>query len=218
MNIAIIGTGNMGEPLAALLAAAGNQITIGSRKADEAKEVAAKLGGNAQGASIEQALERGEVVILAIPYGAILELAAREATKKALRGKVVVDISNPLAADYMSLTVGHTTSAAEEIARELPGARVVKAFNTIFADVLRAKAQGQGLDVTAFCAGDDAQAKAQVLELVSQTGFSAVDAGALKNARYLEPLCELEIQLAYAQKLGTRIGFKLAGAAAKAKA
>ena len=208
----------MGQPLAALLVAAGNQVTIASRSVNEAKGAAAKLGSNAQGASIEEALERGEVVILAIPYGAILELAAQEATKKALKGKVVMDISNPLADDLMSLTVGHTTSAAEEISRRLPGARVVKAFNTIFADVLRAKAQGQGLDVTVLCAGDDAPAKAQVLELVSQTGFSGVDAGALRNARYLEPLCGLEIQLAFAQKLGTRIGFKLVGAAAQAKA
>lgn len=218
MNIAIVGTGNMGQPLGALLAAARHQIIFGHRDANKAQEVAAKVGAGAQGASVEQALERGEAVILAVPYAATLELISEGAIQKALRGKLLVDISNPLAPDYMSLTVGYTTSAAEEIARRLPGTRVVKAFNTIFADVLRAKAQGQGMDITVFCAGDDAQAKAQVLRLVSDVGFSGVDAGALKNARYLEPLTALEIQLAYAQKLGTRLGFKLVGEASAARA
>jgi 8-hydroxy-5-deazaflavin:NADPH oxidoreductase len=219
MNIAIIGTGNMGPGLGTLLAAAKHRITFGARQPNAAREAAAKLGGAAQGGSIREALEQGEVVILAVPYQAVLELASQPAVQKALTGKVVVDISNPLSADYMSLTIGHCTSAGEEIARRLSGSRVVKAFNTIFADVLEAKAQGHAVDVTVFCAGDDENAKSQVLKLVSDAGFSGVDAGPLTNARYLEPMTELEIQLAFAQGHGTRMGLRLVeGASAVARA
>jgi NADPH-dependent F420 reductase len=221
MNIAIIGNGSMGQALGALLAAR-HKITFGSRQPSSARETAAKLGGTAQGTSIvsvREALEQGEIVILTVPYEAALELASQPEVKKALEGKVVVDATNPLAADIMSLTIGHTTSAGEEIAKRLPESRVVKAFNTIFADVIKAKAQGQGVDVTVFCAGDDAQAKAQVAAIVADSGFSVVDAGPLKNSRYLEPITELELQLAFVLGHSTQMGFRLVEAAsAKAKA
>ena len=212
MNIAIIGTGNMAQGLGALLAAKHN-VTFGSREPKIARNVAAKLNA-AHGGAISDAMEAGEAVILAVPYPAALELASLPANEKALSGKVVIDISNPLSEDLKSLVVGHTTSAAEEIARRLSGARVVKAFNTIFADVLRAKAANQAPDVTVFVAGDDRQAKSQVLDLVSGIGFASIDAGPLMCARYLEPLTMLELQLGYAQGLGTRMGLRLVGAAA----
>lgn len=158
--------------------------------------------------SIAETLEQGEIVVLTVPYPAALELAGQETTRQTLAGKVVGDITNPLAPDYMSLTVGHTTSAAEEIASRLPGVRVVKAFNTIFGDVLKAKASGEAVSFTVFVAGDDADAKTTVLSLGGAVGFSAVDAGALSNARYLDPLTELQIQLANGLGHGTSIGFQ----------
>ncbi len=199
MNIAIIGTGNMAIPLGTLLTKAGHKIVFGSRQPE----------GNGQ-TRTAQALEQGEVVVFALPYPAALELAEQEATQKARAGKVVLDITNPLAPDFMSLTIGHTSSAGEEIARRLTGAHVVKAFNTIFADVMKAKAAGEVAPFTVFVAGDDADAKTTVQSLVEAVGFSAVDAGALSNARYLEALTELEIQLAYGLGHGTHIGFQLA--------
>jgi len=111
-----------------------------------------------------------------------------------------------MAADFMSLTVGHTTSAGEQVAAALPGARVVKAFNTLFASTLGTP--GLFLPV----ASDDEAAKKTVLELGTQLGFDAVDAGPPTNARYLEPAVELLIQLAYGQGMGAGIGFTLARA------
>ena len=208
MNIAIIGTGNMGQALGTLLAADGHKITFGSRQLSTAQDAAAKIGA-AKGELIQEALEWGEIAILALPYQAALDLASQRDTQKALQGKIVIDITNALAPDYMSLTVGHTSSAAEEIAKRIPGAHVIKAFNTIFADVLRAKASGETVEVTVFCAGDDVQAKTKVLKLVSELGLLAVDAGALTNARYLEPVTELVIQLAYGLGRGTRFVLNL---------
>ena len=209
MNIAIIGTGNMGQALGTLLAAAGHKITFGSRQLSTAQDTAAKIGHSAKGSLIFEALVSGEIAILAVPYEAALDLASQPGTQKALQGKPVIDITNALAPDYMSLTVGHTTSAAEEISKRLAGAHVIKAFNSIFADVLRAKANGEKVAITVFCAGDDAAAKSQVLKLVSGLDFSAVDAGPLTNARYLEPVTELVIQLAYGLGRGTRFVLNL---------
>ncbi len=198
MNISIIGTGNMGSSLGALFAQAGHAVIFGSRQPEGAGQV-----------SIVEALEQGEVVVLALPYPAAVELAEQSATQNVLQGKVVLDISNPLAPDFMSLTVGHTTSAGEEIAKRLPGARVVKAFNTIFADVLKARVAGEAVPVTVFVAGDDAAARATAQSLAQEIGFTTVDAGPLSNARYLESVTELTIQLAYGLGHGTRIGFQL---------
>ncbi len=194
MNIAIIGTGNMGSALGTLLTQARHTVTFGSRDPQQ---------------PVRQAIEGAELVILAVPYTGAIALAEDPDVRTALAGKIVVDITNPLAPDFMSLTIGHTSSAAEEIARRLPEARLVKAFSTIFAEVLRAKAEDQKVTATVLVAGDDAQAKSPVLALASELGFSAVDTGALTNARYIEPLTELEIQLAYGQGRGSRITFQL---------
>lgn len=95
---------------------------------------------------------------------------------------------------------------------------MVKAFNTIFAAVLKAKAQAQGMDVTLLCTGDDGQAKAQVLSLVTDVGFFRCGCGSGQESALSRALTVLEIRRAYTQKLGTRIAFKLVGVAAKATA
>jgi predicted dinucleotide-binding enzyme len=122
-----------------------------------------------------------------------------------LTGKIVVDISNPLKPDMSGLAVGHTTSAGEEVAAKLPGAKVVKAFNTVFAQALQegpifGSAKGQ-----VFYAGDDAGAKDKVKDLIASLGFEAVDAGPLANSRYLEPIGMLNIWFGYMAKQGTGI-------------
>ena len=123
-----------------------------------------------------------------------------------LQGKVVIDITNPLTADYMGLTLGHSTSAAEEIAKAVPGAEVVKAFNTVFAQVLAEGANfGAGQRVTVFYASDSERAKQTANALAESMGFKTVDAGGLKNARYLEPLAGLNVYLGYGAGLGTSI-------------
>src|SRR5262245_13746380 len=121
---------------------------------------------------------------MAVPFGA-LDDAVRE-LGDTIHGKTVVDVTNALAPDHQ-LAVGFTTSGAEELQKKVPDARVVKALNTVFAQQMdsgRVKDQ----QLTAFAAGEDARAKQQVLELLRALGFDAVDAGPLKNARWLETL------------------------------
>ena len=193
MKVAIIGTGNMGAGLAATLAVAGHEVSIGARDLVKAAALADKIGHGAVGGGIAAAAKLADVVILALPFG-----AAAEAIKLAedLAGKIVVDISNPISADFKELVIGHTTSAAEEIQKLAPQARVVKAFNTIFAQLL-APGSRQGKSLQVFVAGDDASAKAAVSELAKSAGFEAVEAGPLTNSRFLEPIGEMNIHFGY---------------------
>lgn len=195
MNIVILGKGNMGTPIAVLAKKAGHGVQSFGR----------------EGAPVE-ALENADIVVMATKYRQALDLAGEPAIAGALSGKIVIDVTNPLADDFMSLTVGHTTSAAEEIARLLPGARVVKAFSTVFAAVMKLRAEGLDVPVAVFIAGDDEDAVGNVVSLVQAFGFEAIPAGPLENARYLEPLTELLIQLGYGLGHGDRIGFGLVGA------
>ncbi len=149
------------------------------------------------------AARSADVVIVATPYA-----QAADALRALgdLRGKTVIDITNPLTTDYMGLTIGHATSAAKEIAKTVPGAEVVKAFNTVFAQVLQQGADfGSGHTVPVFFAGDSARAKETVDMLIKSIGFSPVDAGPLRNARYLEPLAGLNIYFGYDAGKGTSI-------------
>jgi len=192
MKIAIIGTGNMGTGLAAALAGAGHEISIGARDPVKAATLAGRIGHGTIGGEIMATTRLADLVILALPFG-----AAAEVIKQAdLVGKVLVDISNPISADFKELVIGHTTSAAEEVQKLAPQARVVKAFNTIFAQLLAPDArQGKALQV--FIAGDDAAAKASVAELAKSVGFEAVEAGPLSNSRFIEPIGEMNIHFGY---------------------
>ena len=197
MNIAIIGTGNIGSGLASVLAKTKHGIVVSDRKGGA--ELAGKLG--VQAADIKTAVAQAEVVILAVPYGAVAGLAA----DADFAGKIVVDATNPVTEDFSGLQVGHSTSAAEEIAKALPGARVVKAFNTVFAQIYADGLSLGGKPVQTLVATDDAAAKAAVIALASDAGFDARDAGPLKNARYIEPLAYLNIQFGYMLGQGTQI-------------
>jgi predicted dinucleotide-binding enzyme len=200
MKVTVIGSGNMGSGFVKQLRKAGHDVRVTGRNAEKAQQLASQHGARAVSAA-EAATS--DVLILATAFDdAVPALKALGA----LDGKVVVDVTNPLTADYMGLTVGHTTSAAEEIARAVPGAHVVKAFNTVFASVLVEGASlGAGKTVPVFVASDNAQAKATVSEIARSIGFDVVDAGVLKNARYLEPLAGLNIYLGYGAGLGTNI-------------
>ena len=202
MKITVLGAGNMGSAFVKQLTRAGHQVTVTARDHSKAQAVAAANPG-AKAVSPEGAAEHAELVIVATGYGDAVH-ALRSVGN--LQGKVVIDITNPLTPDYMGLTVGHESSAAEEIAAAIPGAEVIKAFNTVFAQVLSEGADfGDGRKVTVFIAGDSDRGKQTVRELAQSMGFATVDAGGLKNARYLEPLAGLNIYLGYGAGLGTHI-------------
>jgi predicted dinucleotide-binding enzyme len=180
MKVTIIGAGNMGGGIGSRIVAGGNELELVDRNADDARALAEKLGGTSSAAETVG----GDVVVLAFPYGAVA--AAVEEHESALAGKVVVDITNP--ADWATmdrLVTPADSSGAEEIAKLVPDARVVKAFNTTFAGTLTAgEAAGEKLDV--LIAGDDEAAKATVASLVEAGGMRAIDVGPLKRARQLE--------------------------------
>ena len=188
-KIGIIGNGNVGSALARGLRSTGNEVRAVS---DDKRDLA-------------QVAAWGDVVLLAVPFSAIDDVV-REAGP-ALAGKIVIDATNALDRS-MNLAVGFTTSGAEELQKKLPRSRVVKAFNTVFAQHMDFGRLRDHL-LTAFVASDDAAAKKAVMGLAQGIGFDPVDAGTLKNARLLEPLASLNIQLGYVLGMGTQIGFKL---------
>jgi 8-hydroxy-5-deazaflavin:NADPH oxidoreductase len=188
-KIGIIGDGNVGSALQRGLDRAGYEVRAVGKDPVKVRETGEWAG----------------VIMLAVPYGAIDD-AVRE-LGDGVAGKIIVDVTNALTPD-MQLAVGLTTSGGEALQQKVPGARVVKAFNTQFAQRMDTGVL-DGEPVTVFAAGDDAAAKQQVMELARDIGFDAVDAGPLQNARLLEPLALLNIQLGYVLGLGPDIGLKL---------
>lgn len=190
MKIAIIGKGNVGTALQNGLSRGGHETRFGHRDPNE---------------SVVDAAKWGEVIILAVPHDAADD--ARGNIKAYADGKTVIDVMNAMDKN-MELGISCTTSTAEETQKQLPKAHVVKAFNTVFApNQSTAKVDGQQL--TAFFAGDDAGAKQMVAQLTRDMGFDPVDCGPLKNARFLEAMGNMLINLAYKYGMGSGIGYKL---------
>jgi predicted dinucleotide-binding enzyme len=202
MKVTVIGAGNMGSAFVKQLQLAGHQVQVTSADGTKASALAAQYPG-VQAVAAADAARQADAIIVATAYG---DAVAALRSVGDLSGKVVIDITNPLTPDYMGLTLGHSTSAAEEIARAVPQAEVVKAFNTVFAQVLAGGADfGNGQKVSVFYASDSERAKQTAKALAESLGFTTVDAGGLKNARYLEPLAGFNIYLGYGAGLGTSI-------------
>lgn len=202
MTIAIIGTGNIGSGLAGVIAKTSNSVVVSDVDNGVAGQAKLKEQGlDVAAADTASAIAQADIVILATPYPVSRDIAAAND----LNGKIVVDLSNPITADFSGLQLGHSSSAAEEVAAAAPGARVVKAFNTVFAQHYAGDLTVDGRKIQTFVASDDADAKAAVLKLAEEAGFEARDAGGLGNARYLEPLGYLNINFGYILGLGTTI-------------
>ena len=197
MEITIIGTGNMSRGIASRALAGGHSVTLLGHEAGKADALAGELSGGARAGTVGDALT-GDVVVLAIPYGAIDDVIGEYGDQ--LSGKAVVDITNPVDWNTFTPLNIEAGSAAAEIAQKAPGAKVVKAFNTTFAGNLEAgEAGGAPLDV--FIAGDDAEAKQAVADLAASGGLRPIDAGPLRRARELEGFQFLHMTLQ--QTLGT---------------
>jgi NADPH-dependent F420 reductase len=185
-NLSILGTGNMGQAIAAIAAKGGHSVQ--------------QLGANDLGTPVT-----GDIVVLAVPYPAVSEVISQRGAE--LAGKIVVDITNPLNFEtFDSLVVPADGSAAAEIVAALPSSRVLKAFNTTFAGTLAAGTVGP-LTTTVLIAGDDTDAKATLAGVITSGGLNAIDAGALKRARELEALGFLQLTLAANEKVSWTGGF-----------
>jgi len=188
LQIGILGSGNVGGALGRIWTAKGHAVQFGKR-----------------GASNAEATTSAQAVVLTVPWHAAQE-AIRDCGN--LAGKILIDCTNPLAPDLQGLTLGLTTSAGEQVAAWAPGAKVVKAFNTIGAARM-GDADFGGVAADGFYCGDDAAAKQTVSGLIADAGMNPVDVGPLRNARLLEPLAMLWIDLAVNQKQGSNHAFKL---------
>jgi predicted dinucleotide-binding enzyme len=206
-SIAVLGAGNVGGGLARVWVAAGHDVTFGlpNPQSDKARAAVSALGGKARAASNKDAAAASEIVALCVPWP-----QAEEAIRScgSLAGKIVIDCTNPLAPNLSGLTIGVTTSGGEQVASWAAGTRVVKAFNTIGA-ANYGNAQFGAQRADGFYCGDDAAAKSTVRELIENGGLDPVDVGPLKNARLLEPLALLWIDLAVNQRQGINHAFKL---------
>ncbi len=184
--ITIFGKGNMGQAIGDVFTQGGNQVSFID-----------------SGDAVENL---GNIVVLAVPYNAALSIA--KANQAALSGKVVIDITNPLNFDtWDELVVPADSSAAAQIAALLPDSKVVKAFNTTFAATLQSRKVSDQAQTTVMAAGDDAAAKQELADALTDSGVAFVDAGALKRARELESFGFLQMTLAASEKIGWTGGF-----------
>jgi predicted dinucleotide-binding enzyme len=214
MKIGIIGAGNIGATVARLFVKAGHEIAISnSRGPDSLRNLVAELGPRAHAMTVDEAARFGDVVLLAVPWRSPEALP----TPDAVAGKIVIDAMNPYKADFTFYDLGDSTSS-EETAKRLPGARLVKAFNTIYYQHLASRGRTDlpvGQRHTIFVAGDDAQAKRTATQLIEEIGFAPVDTGSLRDggrkqqpgsAIYNKPMTGLEAKAALTQLVQTYAG------------
>jgi predicted dinucleotide-binding enzyme len=200
MRIGILGAGNVGGTLGRAWAARGHDVYFGVPRPQEAKtqDLLRAIGPRARAGSVADAAAFAEIVVLATPWGATEDALSRAGN---LGGKVVIDCTNPLTPDFSALTIGHTTSGMEQVARWAQNARVFKALNQVgfrgMADPVL-----EGRRAVMFVCGDDEAGKATVLRLVGELGFEALDAGGSTTARLLEPFGMLWIHQAIKQGMG----------------
>ena len=207
MKIAIIGAGSVGGTLGQAWAKKGHDIFFGVRHPndDKTRQLIQSIGTKAQAGTVAEAAAFGQVVMLATPWQGT-EAAVRAAGD--LRGKTVIDCTNPLKPDVSGLEIGFTTSGAERVAGWARGAKVFKAFNTTGSNNM-ADPVINGIRTVMFVCGDDEAVKPTILKLATDMGFDAVEAGKLVIARLLEPWAMLWIHLAFSGSVGREFGFAL---------
>jgi hypothetical protein len=201
-RIAVLGAGNVGGALGRIWLSKGHQVTFGLPDPQKKRR---DIVAGAQIATNKEAVAESEVVVLSVPWP-----AAQDAIRSSgdLDHKILIDCTNPLTPDLKGLALGTTTSAAETVAVWARTSRIVKAFNTIGA-ANYGNAQFGTERADGFYCGDDQDAKNVVKPLIEDIGLNPVDVGPLRNARALEPLALLWIDLAVNQGQGPNHGFKL---------
>ncbi len=208
MNIAIIGSGNVGRALATSFIRAGHDVRITAQHTDKSEAVAAETGAQSIEANAN-AVAGADVVVLAVPFTSAEAVAAE--IRDVVAGKPVIDVSNRMAYGPNGPTIDNGPSNAERLADWLPEASIVKAFNTLFSSN-QADPTVDGIQLDGFVAADDPAAKAAVLELVESIGLRPIDAGPLDRAQQLEQLAFLNIALNATNGWSWQSGWRLAGA------
>ncbi len=208
MRVGILGSGLMGGKLGTLFARAGHEVVFSyARSGQKLQALAQEAGGKARAGTPREAAHGADAVLLAVHWSRTEDVLKQAGD---VSGQVIVTCSLPMNEDNTALTVAHTSSGAEELARMAPTARVVAAFQTVPSEVLfgvyeaRRKARRPSL---VYC-GDDAGAKEVAAGLVRDVGFEPVDAGPLRIARYTEPFALLVAQLAYEGEGGPELAYR----------
>ena len=208
MRIGILGSGLMGGKLGTIFAKAGHEVVFSyARSEEKLKRLAKKAGGKARAGTPREAAHDADAVLLAVHWSRVDDVLSQAGD---LSGKVVLSCSLPMNADDTALVVAQTSSGAEELAKKIPGAKVVAAFGTVPSEVLfgvygaRRKA---GRPSLVYCS-DERQAKRVAAKLIRDVGFEPLDAGPLRIARYTEPFTLLVAQLAYEQPGGPQLAYR----------
>jgi hypothetical protein len=209
MRIGILGSGLMGAKLGTIFARAGHDVVFSyARNRDKLERLAREAGGNARAGTPREAVRDADALLLAVHWLRFDDVLGQAGD---LSGKVIVTCSLPMNAEDTELVVGRTSSAAEELAKKVPKARIVSAFNTVPSEVLFDVFESRGKPAhrpsLVYC-GDDAGAKETAAALVRDCGFDAVDAGPLRIARYTEPFALLMGQLAYEGHEGPEVAYR----------
>lgn len=212
MKIGFIGAGKMTRVLGQRLRAKGHELLVGSRELDKARAMAAEIGGSVRAGSYDDAAAFGELVfvaLLALDNDAVLD-PLKAIPAASLRGKILIDCNNPVSPPDFDNRYGPGASLAEDIASAVPDTQVVKAFNTVYAELIeRIPPVVAGIPVNLFLAGDDENAKAVVAELGRELGFHAVDIGNLSKSRHIENIAAFEIYLGLNQGLAPNLALTL---------
>ncbi len=208
MRVGILGSGLMGAKLGTIFAQAGHEVVFSyAQSSDKLKKLARDAQGKARAGTPAEAAKNADALLLAVHWSRIDDVLKQAGD---LSGKVIVTCSLPMDADNTKLILGTTTSGAEELAKKVPRAHVVCAFNTVPSEVLfgifknHSKAEKPSL---VYC-GDDSKSKEIAAQIIRDAGFDPVDAGPLKVARYTEPFALLIAQLAYEGDGGPELAYR----------
>jgi 8-hydroxy-5-deazaflavin:NADPH oxidoreductase len=203
----------MGAALGRLFAGAGHAVAFSySRDPKKLAALARRAGGRARAGPPAEAVRGAAAVLLAVHWQRVPDALKRAGP---LRGKILIDCTNPMTPADDALALGHRTSGGEQVARRARGARVVKAFNTVPAELLRAGPEALSQRPAVCYCGDHASAKRTVARLIRSIGFEPVDCGALAVARYLEPFALLIAELAYERGRRPELGVRFLRPAGK---
>jgi predicted dinucleotide-binding enzyme len=209
MRVGILGSGLMGGKLGTLFARAGHDVVFSyARSREKLEKLARDAHRKARAGTPREAAEAAEAILLAVHWSRIDEVLKQAGD---LRGKVIVSCSLPMNADDTDLVVSHTSSGAEELAKKVPGAELIAAFNTVPSEVLFGvfEARAQPNQPSLVYCGDEPAAKTIAATLIRDVGFEPVDAGPLRIARYMEPFGLLVAQLAYQGDRGPELAYRL---------